>query len=108
MCALSSLRTSCGAMVATASCSTMVATMCCVLCFLKPNMLTAQGVVVVAVPFGDDAAEPTPGTEPYSAAAFKQAQIQLICLTDPPLALFSCHVTDFIYLFLMCAGVPEV
>jgi len=43
-----------------------------------------EGVVVVAVPFGDDAAEPTPGTEPYSAAAFKQAYQKYEHILDVP------------------------
>jgi len=32
-----------------------------------------EGVVVVAVPFGDDVAQPAPGIEPFTAAAYKQA-----------------------------------
>lgn len=32
-----------------------------------------EGVVVVAIPFGDDAANPAPGVDAFSAAAYKQA-----------------------------------
>jgi hypothetical protein len=43
-----------------------------------------RNVVVVGVPFGDDIADPMPGIEPYSTAAFKEAYQKYEQILDTP------------------------